>query len=166
MIKCIECGTEFDESIKTCPNCGCPVQDNDIAEEKINTSAQVVPRSERKTSPNFKINIMAIISLVIGIVILITGFTVKNKKFDIETYTATKYSADYAEFGADFYTYIYEASDIAVDAISAVNGGIASLSNSIAEYSEIITYSAGMIIVAIGAGVIAVSAMNIIKKED
>ena len=24
-MKCVECGTEFDDSVKTCPNCGCPV---------------------------------------------------------------------------------------------------------------------------------------------
>ena len=68
-------------------------------------------------------------------------------------------------FVADFYTEIYKASDVAVDAISAVNGGIASLSTSVADFAEVVTYSAGMIIVAIGMGVIAVSVLHI-KKED
>ena len=72
---------------------------------------------------------------------------------------------DSAKFGADFYTEIYKASDVAVDAISAVNGGIASLSTSVADFAEVVTYSAGMIIVAIGMGVIAVSVLHI-KKED
>ena len=76
-----------------------------------------------------------------------------------------KYSVESAKFGADFYTEIYKASDVAVDAISAVNSGISSLSTSIADFSEVVTYSAGMIIVAIGIGVIAVSILHI-KKED
>lgn len=163
MIKCVECGTELDESVKVCPNCGCPVQTVPVV-EKVNDAPVSVPTT--KPAPkSFKINMMAVISLILGIAILIMGFKVADKKFEINEYNASKYSVDSAKFGADFYTEIYKASDVAVDAISAVNGGIASLSTSVADFAEVVTYSAGMIIIAIGIGVIAVSALHI-KKED
>lgn len=163
MIKCVECGTELDEFVKVCPNCGCPVQTVPVV-EKVNDAPVSVPAT-KPTPKSFKINMMAVISLILGIVILVMGFKVADKKFEINEYNASKYSVDSAKFGADFYTEIYKASDVAVDAISAVNGGIASLSTSVADFVEVVTYSAGMIIVAIGMGVIAVSVLHIKKEE-
>ena len=165
MIKCVECGTEFDDSVKTCPNCGCPVQCTPVVEKEAATSINIPATNAKPTPKSLKINFLAVAALILGVVIMLMGFSVKNKQFDIDIYTASRYSVDTAKFGADFYTEIYKASDTAVDAISAVNGGIASLSGSVAEFAEIIPYSTGMIIIAIGMGVIAVSVTHI-KKED
>lgn len=159
MIKCAECGIELDDSAKTCPNCGCPVHDAPEM-EKADSKPTNIPVSNAKPAPkSFKINIMAVVSLILGIAILVMGFNVADKKFDIQEYNASRYSVDSARFGADFYTEIYGAVDTAVDGISAVNNGVAALSASIADFTEVVTYSAGMIIVAIGMGIIAVSVL-------
>ncbi len=165
MIKCPECGIELDDSVKTCPNCGCPVVADSSADKVINTPIVATALPTKSSSKSFKINLAALISLLLGVVILVIGFNLKDKQFDIDVYHASTYSVDSAKFGADFYTEIYNASDVAVDAISAVNGGIASLSGSVADFAEVITYSASMIIIAIGISIIAVSLLHI-KKES
>lgn len=33
LIKCSECGKEISDKAKTCPNCGAPVQSNDLKQE-------------------------------------------------------------------------------------------------------------------------------------
>lgn len=163
-MKCVECGTEFDDSVKTCPNCGCPVINDSATGKVADTPSAATVLAEKKSSRVFKINFVALIALVLGAAILFMGFNLKNKQFDIDIYNASKYSVDSVKFGADFYTEIYKASDVAVDAISAVNGGIASLSGSVADFAEVVSYSTGMIVIAIGMGVIAVSLLHIRKK--
>lgn len=73
-MKCVECGTEFDDSVKTCPNCGCPVS-NDSSTGKVADA----PSAEKKSSKVFKINFVALIALVLGIAILFMGFNLKNQ---------------------------------------------------------------------------------------
>ena len=165
MIKCIECGREFDEGVKICPNCGYPVSDPYADEKSDNKSMEISTFNGKLTFRNANINITAVISLILGIVILIMGFAVSNKKVDIDEYKASRYSVDSAKFGADFYTEIYGAVDTAVDGISGVNDGIASLSASIADFVDVVTYAAGMIIIAVGMSVIAVSILHIKKEE-
>ena len=46
------------------------------------------------------------------------------------SYRASKNDVSYAEFGADFYTYIYGATDTIVDELNAINGGMESISRS------------------------------------
>lgn len=149
-LKCKECGATLTHGTTECPSCGCP-----IAEAK---SDQVMTFSEKKPP---KINPMSIVSLVLGIVIMIMGVTVMNKKVNIDTYTAKHYDADSAAFGGDFYTEIYGASDIIVDELSDINGGVELLSESMASMSNIIYYPIGMLIVAFGIGVISVSLIHI-----
>ena len=164
MIKCVECGVELDDSTKTCPHCGCPVE-SFPAEENADEPVNVPAADIMLTRKGFRVNVMAVVSLILGIAIIVMGFKVIDKTFEINEYNARAYSVDGAEFGGDFYTYIYKASDVAVDAISAVNSGIESLSATVTDLAEVVTYSAGMIIIAVGIGVIAVSVLHI-KKED
>lgn len=163
-MKCVECGMEFDDSIKTCPNCGCPVQDVFAAEKTPTETANISIEKKKNSLKTIRINLMAVVALILGIAIMVMGFSVKDKTFDMDVYNAAKFGVDSAKFGADFYTEIYKASDVAVDAISAVNGGLASISESIVDFSNVIMYSAGMIIIAIGMGVSAVAVIHI-KKE-
>lgn len=165
MIKCAECGTELDDFAKTCPNCGCPVTDDAAADRMADAPADETVSGPKPTSKMFKINPAAVAALLLGIAILFVGFRLKGKQFDVDVYSAHKFSVDSARFGADFYTEIYNASDVAVDAISAVNGGIASLSGSVADFAEVVAYSAGMIVIAIGMGVIAGSVLHIKRKD-
>ena len=164
MIKCVKCGTEFDETAKVCPNCNCPVQESTTEEKTGDTPSNVPEENKKPASKGAKINILAVITLVVGIAILIMGVQVKNKQFNIETYKASSYEVDSYSFGGDFFTEIYKGVETVVDVINDINGGIASLSESVVEFSEMVTYSAGMIIIAIGLGVIVISVLHI-KKD-
>ena len=153
-LKCKECGTVLAQGAKECPSCGCPIE-----EIKVESAAPT------KTQTAKKINVMPIISLLFGVVIIIMGITVMNKEVSIDTYSAKRYDVDYAAFGGDFYTEIYRASDIIVDELNDINGGIEALSESMAAMANAIYYPAGMIIVSLGLGVVAASC-NHIKKEN
>ncbi len=152
--KCKECGATIVQGATECPSCGCPIEE-----------VKVKPVSSIKAQTAKKFNLMSIISLLLGVVIIIMGITVMNKKVSIDTYSAKHYDADYAAFGADFYTEIYGASDIIVDELNDINGGVEVLSESMADMANVIYYPVGMMIIALGLGVIAVSC-NHIKKEN
>ena len=154
--KCTDCGAELKEGMTECPVCGCP---SAVVEEKPQ-KAKISPIDILK-----HININALISLVLGIVIIFMGVSVKNTEISIDTYNAKHFDADYVTFGGDFYTYIYEASDTIVDELSSINGGIESLSESINTMANVIYEPIGTLIIAVGLGVIAVSC-NHIKKES
>ena len=153
-LKCKECGAALVQGAKECPSCGCPIE-----EVKVEYAAPT------KTQTAKKFNVMSIISLLLGVVIIIMGITVMNKEVSIETYNAKHYDADYAAFGGYFYTEIYGASDIIVDELNDINGGVEVLSESMAAMANVIYYPVGMMIVALGLGVVAVSC-NHIKKEN
>lgn len=159
-LKCKECGAVLAQEAKECPVCGCPVEEAVNAEPT--APKPTAPQKEKRES---KINITAIISLLLGIAIIIMGGTVINKEISIDTYRAEHYNAEYAEFGGDFYTYIYGASDTMVDELNAINSGVELISESMSTIANIIYYPAGMIIIAIGLGVVAMS-VNHIKKEN
>ena len=71
--------------------------------------------------------ITAIITAIIGIVVIILGVTIMDKtanhSVDDNTfrYSAGEYDVDYASFGADFYTYMYKSNDVIVDELDDIN---------------------------------------------
>lgn len=152
-LKCKECGATLAQGTTECPSCGCPV-------EEASGETQITKVQTAK-----KLNIMPIISLLLGVVIIVMGISVINKSVSIDTYSASHYDADTAKFGGDFYTSIYKASDIIVDELNDINGGIGILSESMSIMVNAIYYPIGMMIIAIGLGVVAVSC-NHIKKEN
>lgn len=153
-LKCKECGAALAQGENECHACGCPIE-----EVKVNRPAHI----KTKKAKNF--NVMSVVSLLLGVVIIIMGIVVINKEVSIDTYSAEYYNADYAAFGGDFYTEIYRASDIIVDELNDINGGVELLSESMAAIANVIYYPVGMIIIALGLGVVAMSC-NHIKKEN
>lgn len=185
--KCKECGAILAADAKECSVCGCPV---DIAEGKPievkgEPAAQSVKTEETKAKAigmmkekkSIKINFMAIISLILGIVIIAMGAKVSKMKMDVDveaaTYSAKHYDVDYAAFGGDFYTEIYGATDTIVDELDDINSGVATLTKSVASASDTmantlantIYYPVGMLIIALGIGVVAVSCIHILKVD-
>lgn len=150
---CVECGAVLNDSIKECPNCGCPVEEN----------VEIVEASNKRKSKS-SINKFSIITLIIGIIVLIMGISVVGKKTEFQLYEAKQYDADKAAFGADFYTEIYQASDTIVDELSDINEAMEVISGSFAEIAQVIYYSAGMIIIALGLCIISVSLLKIQKE--
>lgn len=75
----------------------------------------------------------SILCLVIGLVILLLGITAKAQPADngISGGGYSYYPEDYylrsASFGADFYTYIYEGSDVIVDELNDINQAMATV---------------------------------------
>lgn len=157
-IKCEECGTILETTMKECPKCGCPVT---ITEKTI---APISINEEIKTNNKPKKSIMPFIGILLGIVIVCLGLYVTKTEVSIESHTANSYKVDSAIFGADFYTEIYEASDTIVDELSEINNGVAILSESIVEIINVIYFSAGMIICAIGIAVVGISCVHIKKN--
>lgn len=155
-LKCKECGAVLEQGAKECPSCGCPIEE---------TTVEYAEQTKAQAPKKFKVNVMSVISLLLGVVIIVMGITVMNKEVSIDTYSAKHYDADYAAFGGDFYTEIYGASDIIVDELDDINGGIEVLSESMAAAANIIYYPIGMMIIALGLGVVAVSC-NHLKKEN
>lgn len=154
-IRCTECGEILTSETKECPKCGCPVSSS---QPEIGKEKPVV-----KSNKNEKIDIMPIISLIIGVIVIIIGVILLSHKSNVEIYDARTYDVDKSEFGADFYTEIYGASDTIVDELSDINGGIAAITSSLASMTEAIYYGCGMVVIAIGLGIIAISLININK---
>ena len=155
--KCNECGAVIPEGATACPSCGCPIP------------AEVTKPSEKKQKKRkipVAINWMAVISLILGVIIIFMGTSVKKKTISLGTYSAKHYSADEARFGADFYTEIYKASDIMVDELNDINGGIGELSESLNSMANVIYYPVGTMIEAMGLGVIAISCIHLKKKDN
>lgn len=162
--KCIECGENLQEGMTECPNCGCPVDERraDVYPEweekhRVNENAIIAVKS-------FKINPFAIVSILVGVVILILGINLSKEELNVEQYYAKQYSVDYAAFGGDFYTEIYGASDTIVDELNSINGGLQSLSTSISSITGTITHVSSMIIIAIGLATISGSLLHIRKR--
>ena len=157
-IRCIECGAELTADVTECPDCGCPV---------VPTKMEHMKKKEKNITIKMKqVNLSAIISLFLGVVTIMMGVKVlNNKELAIDVYSTKQYSVDSAEFGADFYTEIYRASDTIVDELNGINSGIEILSQSTSEIISIICYSAGMLIISIGICVIAISCNHIVKER-
>ncbi len=169
-MKCKECGAMLAQGAKECQICGCPVDDVKPVEVKGEPAVQpekavetTAPLTNKKKS--IKINFMSIIALILGIVIIVMGSKVMKMKVDVDTYTAKRYDVEYAAFGGDFYTEIYKATDVIVDELDDMNGGIETLSESIAAISNTIYYPIGMLLIALGLGVVAFSCIHIIKDN-
>ena len=119
--------------------------------------------------------ITAVVTAVIAVIVIILGVTVLNAgtthSVDDSSfrYSATEYDAKGASFGADFYTYVYDASDIIVDELdeinkgmetvvkaqSAINENVATGVDAIDDLIAVVCKAAGMIIISIGLAILA-----------
>lgn len=156
------------------------------AEQKSEQNSEVQKQEKKKRK--FTVNIPSIVSLLLGIAIIVLGVSVMNMKTEITIYkdesasngSQRNYDIQGASFGADFYTYMYDAADTIVDELDTVteeldttidelndvNKGIETLSQGMSDMANAIYYPAGIIVIAIGMGVIAMSCNHILKKES
>ncbi len=72
LIKCSECGKEFSEYAKACPNCGCPA---DITLRKIRDTRPVIPEETPWSSKKIRwllvgCIIALLLSMILGIAYL------------------------------------------------------------------------------------------------
>lgn len=185
---CIECGSVLPLGATECPNCGCPVENEkrenangnqkeiaNFVEKNCNVQVDTYTEKQNREDSNEKIvgkklfcnkkNFLPYVSLIIGIILLIMGLFVVNKKTGINVYIANDYNVPSMAFGGDFYTEIYNASDKIVDELNDINGGMESLSESLNYIVEAIYFSAGMIIISLGLCTIAVSCICL-KREN
>ncbi len=163
-LKCPECGTSILSNMTECPNCGYPVSLKEVDESQ-NESTTLRSIASSKNMQTQKAYTIPYVSLVIGIIILIIGICMVIIHPETNTYVAKTFSVDNAAFGADFYTEIYGATDIIVDELNAINGGIESLSASINAFANLFYSSVGILIIAIGLSTIAFSFLHIKKKD-
>ncbi len=108
-----------------------------------------------KSSLSKKITSIAV--AVIAIIVIILGVTLR---FDASGYyhSAGYYDAESAAFGADFYSYIYEATDIIVDELYEINQGVAemvSAQSAALQGFEAVVKGCRLIVIAIGLALLA-----------
>lgn len=110
--------------------------------------------------------IVAIATAVIGIIVIVLGITLFSQASnytvdeDYFTYNAESYDVEYAKFGADFYTSIYEASDVIVSELNDINEAMEiaieaqDSINTAVSANILATYKVGgAIVIAIGLGI-------------
>lgn len=135
------------------------------------------------TANNLK-KITAIVTAVLGLIAIILGFTLLGEQDTHSTngqsfvHIAPVSDVPGASFGADFYTYMYDASDVMVSELSDINQAAStiidaqnaiikntsstvratdSLANTISKAGGIITIAIGMAILAYAANCAAVA---------
>ena len=110
--------------------------------------------------------ITSLISAFIGIVVVILGIILASTNVSSQYFSAKNegYDVPGASFGADFYTYMYDASDeivSALDNISDNTAKIVSVENYLVEKSventSAIYKAGGIVVVAIGLAIIVYS---------
>ena len=97
-----------------------------------------------------------IIGILIGIVIIIIGIITMNS-----TPEAVKYSSGYqyvksAEFGADFYTYMYDASYSMVQQLNSMDRGLVRIVDAEAKTQESVYSVGGLMMICVGLAVLAI----------
>lgn len=114
-----------------------------------------------------RIAFLLVAAIGIGIIVLGAGVCESaDERVRVESFTFTpdNYNVDYASFGADFYTYIYGASDTIVDELDDVNSGIAAIvkgqtagNSALKDLGKLISSlieGCGMVVIAIGMAVL------------
>ena len=108
--------------------------------------------------------IISIAMVVIGIAVIILGTGLMGESTSAKSFshTAAYNDADGASFGGDFYTYIYEASDIIVDELYSIDKGISVMVEAqnyqikkAAETTDAVYKVGGTIVLAIGLAIVA-----------
>ena len=144
-IKCPECGNMVEESLENCPTCGYPLK-------------------KKKEKKNSSVSLCACLALIIGVIIIGMGAYTTTKSAGVKVHTAKTYEAEYAAFGADFYTEIYGATKAASDSLNNIDAGLAIVSKDANSIINAMYFSTGMIIMAIGGAVVAVSITKLRKN--
>ena len=145
-IKCPECGAMVARDVKTCPQCGCPMPASTEQPKYVAPAAQ--PAAPAK--PKAKTSKAAVVGVILGILITLMGGSLIGRTATTTPHMASSYDASSASFGADFYTYIYDASDTIVDELNDIDSGIESVSNSVTELIQVVYLCSGEIVIALG----------------
>ena len=128
-------------------------------------------------SKNFK-KIAAIITAALGLIAIILGLTLLGDRdgqssfYNSYNYSPNFYSTDNASFGADFYTYMYDASDTIVDELNGINQAMGSVVDAQTDIvrntartvqatndlMDVVSRTGGVITIAIGLALLAYAA--------
>lgn len=98
LIKCPECETEFDNALKSCPKCGCPVEVTHKNKTKVGN-----PKLNFLKNIEVFLFIVIMVFAIISSVFFYKGYKVKNEYYNSETYTTLNKNA---YVGGDAYNYI------------------------------------------------------------
>ena len=119
--------------------------------------------------------ITAIISLALGIIVVIMGLSMLSPSASTSfsgsssTYYSGSYDVRGASFGADFYTYMYDASDTIVEELNdistaaeiitknqqGIRNGIHSVMDATDSLNNTVSKTGGMIVIAIGLSILS-----------
>ena len=113
-IICKHCGTYVNSNAEICPKCGCYIDGRDIG-NKSNTFQPYTSTSELSDLPDYKQILM--FKFIVCVLLAILGIVITISSINISAYEASDTadnndyydSVAYAEFGTDYYTYMYKA---------------------------------------------------------
>ena len=136
--------------------------------------------------------IVSILTLIIGLLVIVMGVKVMNTSVSDSlggSYTdfeVGEFDVWGASFGADFYTYMYDASDMIVEELNAINNGLeivvdgqnslrsamGSVMRATNGVNETVSKTGGAVVIAIGAAIfaqglpVAVEAFSVPAKKE
>lgn len=119
MAYCGHCGKYVKDGTEICPECGCYTLARAETKHSISLGAKSVLTSEQ---PNYKSLlickiIVCTLGIILGLIVTATSGEISASYNTVDTNNYSEYynSADYAEFGTDYYTYVYNALKITTE---------------------------------------------------
>ena len=114
-MKCKYCGSELQEGVMFCTNCGKSVAEEGAAQETAQPTEQIKDVAEKVKNAAKKGSKGDLIQLIIGTIIIIIGFTRLGQ---------SSVSISSTSFGADFYTYAYRGIVACANMLGKINATI------------------------------------------
>ena len=99
--------------------------------------------------------VSGIIGILIGVVILLIGIITMSSAPEAVDYSNSYQYVRSAEFGADFYTYMYDASYSMVQQLNSMDRGLARIVDAEAKTQESVYSVGGLMMICIGLAVLA-----------
>ncbi|MBQ4560053.1 MAG: zinc ribbon domain-containing protein [Tyzzerella sp.] len=114
-MKCQYCGSELQEDVVFCTNCGKSVAEEGVVQETAQPTEQIKDVAEKVKNVAKKGSKGDIIQLIIGTIIIIIGFSRLGQ---------SSVSISSTSFGADFYTYAYRGIVACANMLGKINATI------------------------------------------
>lgn len=114
-MECKYCGSELQEGVMFCTNCGKSVAEEGVAQETAQPTEQIKDVAEKVKNAAKKGSKGDLIQLIIGTIIIIIGFTRLGQ---------SSVSISSTSFGADFYTYAYRGIVACANMLGKINATI------------------------------------------
>lgn len=119
MAYCGHCGKYVKDGTEICPECGCSTQAKAGTKHSTSLGAKSELTAEQPDYKTILIGkiIVCALGIILGLIVTATSGNISAPYNTADTNNYNEYynSADYAEFGTDYYTYVYKALKITTE---------------------------------------------------